>query len=57
VADVPARYLDRVFEHSSEEMHELPDNSVALMVTSPPYHVGKDYDADTTFEEFLAMLE
>jgi site-specific DNA-methyltransferase (adenine-specific) len=37
-------------------MSELPDNSVALMVTSPPYHVGKDYDSDSTFEEFLEML-
>ena len=37
-------------------MIELPDNSVALMVTSPPYHVGKEYDADTTFDEFLELL-
>ena len=27
------------------------------MVTSPPYHVGKDYDADTTFEDYLDLLE
>jgi site-specific DNA-methyltransferase (adenine-specific) len=38
-------------------MHEVADNSVALMVTSPPYHVGKDYDSDATFDEFLDMLE
>ena len=56
VQDVPSRMLNRVFEHTSESMHELPDDSVALMVTSPPYHVGKDYDSDTTFDEFLTML-
>jgi modification methylase len=56
LATVPRKYLDRVFEHSSEQMTELPDNSVALMVTSPPYHVGKEYDADTSFEEFLGLL-
>jgi modification methylase len=56
VADVPRKSLDKIFEHSSERMQELPDKSVALMVTSPPYHVGKDYDADTSFEEFLTML-
>lgn len=42
---------------SSEDMKELPDNSVALMVTSPPYHVGKDYDTDASLEEHLQMLE
>ena len=56
LAPVPARNLNRIFEHSSEQMSELPDNSVALMVTSPPYHVGKDYDSDSTFAEFLELL-
>ena len=37
-------------------MAELPDRSVHLMVTSPPYNVGKDYDADLTLEEYLAFL-
>ena len=35
----------------------LPEGSVHLMVTSPPYHVGKDYDSDATLDEFLDMLE
>ena len=48
---------NEVFEHSAETMSELPDDSVALMVTSPPYHVGKDYDSDTSFEEYLSLLE
>src|SRR5258708_1085704 len=56
IAEVPRQTLNRVYEHTSERMDELPDNSVALMVTSPPYHVGKDYDADTSFEEFLELL-
>ncbi len=47
---------NEIFLHSSENMHELPDASVALMVTSPPYHVGKDYDSDESFEDYLAML-
>jgi site-specific DNA-methyltransferase (adenine-specific) len=57
LADVPVKTLDRVFEHSSEHMAELPDNSIALMVTSPPYHVGKDYDTDISFGEFMEVLE
>lgn len=27
-------------------MAELPDNSIALVVTSPPYFVGKEYEAE-----------
>ena len=57
VNPIPSHALDRVFEHSSERMPELPDNSVALMVTSPPYNVGKDYDLDLTLEEYLAFLK
>lgn len=53
----PAECLDRVFEHSSESMRELPENSVALMVTSPPYNVGKDYDRDMSLDEYLQFIE
>lgn len=52
----PIDTLDVIFNHSSEEMKELPDNSVHLMVTSPPYNVGKEYDEDLTLEEYLAFL-
>jgi site-specific DNA-methyltransferase (adenine-specific) len=37
-------------------MRELPDQSVHLMVTSPPYNVGKDYDEDLTLREYLTFL-
>ena len=47
---------NRIWTHSAEEMPELPTGSVALMVTSPPYHVGKDYDLDTSFEDYLELL-
>lgn len=48
--------LDRLYAHSSSSMHELPDNSVHLMVTSPPYNVGKDYDEDMSAEEYRRFL-
>jgi site-specific DNA-methyltransferase (adenine-specific) len=38
-------------------MTALPNHSVHLMVTSPPYNVGKAYDADLTLQEYLAFLE
>src|SRR5258708_2813007 len=49
--------LDRILPASSENMPELADNSVHLMVTSPPYNVGKDYDEDLSLEEYLAFLK
>ncbi|MDP6354868.1 MAG: site-specific DNA-methyltransferase [Planctomycetota bacterium] len=52
-----AEKVDRFFGHSSEKMKELPDSSVALMVTSPPYNVGKDYDDDLSLDEYLGLLE
>jgi len=42
---------------SSENMAELPDNSVHLMVTSPPYNVGKEYDENLTLNEYRAFLK
>ena len=54
--ELPRRMQNRIFERSAEAMDELPDNSIALMVTSPPYHVGKDYDGDGTYDEYLEML-
>ncbi|MBN2387095.1 MAG: site-specific DNA-methyltransferase [Anaerolineales bacterium] len=53
---IPAERLDRIFCKSAEAMEELPDSSVHMMVTSPPYNVGKIYDADLTLAEYLDFL-
>lgn len=50
---IPPDLLDRIFCASAEEMSELPDNCVHLMVTSPPYNVGKEYDENLTLKEYL----
>ena len=52
----PIGELDVIHQSSCEEMKELPDCSVHLMVTSPPYNVGKEYDNNLTLEEYLAFL-
>ncbi len=54
---IPAKYLDRIFCRSSETMAELPDCSIHLMVTSPPYNVGKVYDDNLTLAEYLSFLK
>lgn len=57
VTDPPAAIIDQLFCQSSEDMHQIPDNCVALAVTSPPYNVGKDYDDDLAIDEYLALLQ
>jgi len=54
---IPPQFLNKIFCKSSEKMEELPDNSVHLMVTSPPYNVGKEYDRDFTLKEYLSFLK
>lgn len=54
---IPEDFLDRVFSKSSENMDELPDASVHLMITSPPYNASKDYDQDLSLPEYLEMLQ
>jgi site-specific DNA-methyltransferase (adenine-specific) len=48
----------------ARHMRDLPDNAVALVVTSPPYFVGKEYERDiernevpASYAEYLDMLE
>lgn len=53
---VPENILDQVLNASSEVMHHLPDSSIHLMVTSPPYNVRKEYDEDLTLDEYLTVL-
>ncbi len=53
---IPKTSLNKIFCKSSEIMDELPDNSIHLTVTSPPYNVGKDYDEDLTLKDYLSFL-
>ena len=39
-------YTNNVFYKSSSKMEELPDNSIDMIVTSPPYYNIKDYSMD-----------
>jgi DNA modification methylase len=53
---VPKENLDRLFAQSSGSMDQLPDYSVHLMVTSPPYNAQKDYDQDLSLDEYRQLL-
>ena len=48
--------LDKVLLQDSKDMGNIPDSSVHLMVTSPPYNVSKEYDKDLSMEEYRELL-
>lgn len=54
--EVPEQVVNTILAHSSEQIPELPNNSIHLMVTSPPYNVGKEYDQDLSLSEYRKML-
>lgn len=54
---VDRKNINKIFCKSSEEMSELPDNSIHLMVTSPPYNVGKVYDRNLSLEDYRKLLK
>ena len=54
---IPDEFLNKIFCKSSENMSELPSNSVHLVVTSPPYNVGKEYDKDLDLNEYREFLK
>ena len=56
VNTLPDDVIDKIFVHSSEFMIEIPDNSIHLMITSPPYNVTKEYDQDLTLNQYLELM-
>jgi modification methylase len=48
---------NKIYCQSSENMGAVPDNGVALVFTSPPYNVGKDYDDDFNMEGYLEVIK
>lgn len=55
--------VDQIFLSDARAMPEFPDKSVALVVTSPPYFAGKEYERalgdggiPSTYIEFLELL-
>ena len=53
---IPDHVINTTINGDATAMTELPDSSVHLMVTSPPYNVGKDYDRDLTEKEYRQLI-
>lgn len=54
--ELPKEIINTLIVGSAENMKELPDNSIHLMITSPPYNVSKEYDEDLSLDEYLKIL-
>jgi len=55
--EFPNELLNSIICGTSEKMTEIPDNSVHLMITSPPYNVTKEYDDDLSLQDYLQLLK
>ena len=55
--EFPKELLNTIIHSSCESMKEIPDNSLHLMITSPPYNVSKEYDNDLSLDEYLDLLK
>jgi site-specific DNA-methyltransferase (adenine-specific) len=55
--ELPLKITNSIILGSSENMKEIPSNSVHLMITSPPYNVTKQYDENLTLTQYLELLE
>lgn len=53
---LPEDVHNQIINNTSEDMSELPDRCIHLMVTSPPYNVGKEYDEDLNLEDYRKLL-
>jgi DNA modification methylase len=49
--------LNKIYCKTSEVMNEIPNNSIHLMITSPPYNVKKEYDEDLSLEDYRKLLD
>tara|TARA_Y100000590_G_scaffold197010_1_gene223760 strand:- start:204 stop:1328 length:1125 start_codon:yes stop_codon:yes gene_type:complete len=49
------KILDKIICSDSRDM-KIPDSSIHLMITSPPYNVGKEYDEDLDLNEYEKLL-
>ena len=55
--ELPKKFVNQIILGSAENMKELPNNSIHLMITSPPYNVSIEYDDDLSLKEYLALLK
>jgi len=54
---VPDQEVADVYFKDAKDMSELPDESIGLIVTSPPYNIGMEFEKGVSFSEHLENIE
>jgi DNA modification methylase len=50
-------WANQIYCQSAEAMTQVPDGTVGLTFTSPPYNAGKEYDANLDLASYLQLIE
>lgn len=59
ISDCYSESADIVFSHgdSREILEKCPDNFASLIITSPPYNIGKEYESQIRLNDYLQKME
>lgn len=49
-------WANQIYLQSAEKMSQIPDNSIGLAFTSPPYNVAKEYDENLSIEAYFSLI-
>jgi len=49
-------WVNQIYCHSAEDMHQIPTGAVGLAIPSPPYNAGKEFDQDLGLFEYLTLI-
>lgn len=56
INSISNQHINRIYCADARTLEFIPDNSIHLMITSPPYNVGKDYDHNLSLDEYLTLI-
>jgi site-specific DNA-methyltransferase (adenine-specific) len=54
---LPKTFENKIIQGDSRDLSMIPDLSLHLVVTSPPYNARKQYDDDLSLSEYLELIE
>ncbi len=54
--EISKEVLNKIHNKDSKNIDFIPDNSIHLIITSPPYNNSKEYDEDLSLEEYLKLI-
>ena len=50
--------VNKIYHGDARELLEqIEPNSIACSIWSPPYHVGKQYETNMTFDDWKSLLQ